>query len=671
VFNLFSFSFVQGNAQNAFAYQYSLVVTENTARKLFGNISEAVGKKLLVDNKNNYTITAVVKDMPANSSLQFAWLAPYGLSTSYEDAIDWGSYGPLTYVELDKKADLKHINQQLQNFIQRKRTDQKSEAFLYPMSNWRLYDEFQNGKSTGSGRIREVRFLSTIAWIILLIACINYMNLATASSQKRAKEIGIHKTLGASKGRLIVRLMGEAMLMSLLSALVAILLVIIALPVFNLLMQKQLLLNLFSVNHITALLAICLITGLFAGSYPSFYLSSFNPLLVLKGMNIRSGFAAKLRKALVVIQFTISIIFISSTIIVYQQVQHIRNRDLGLNKDNLIEINMQHGFANSFSAIKQDLLNSGTVENAAMSDHATLVGGDTDNRFRWQGKREDNQVSIAFRNVSPEYIATSGMKIIEGRDFNVDAPSENKNVIISKSFAKLISDESVVGKIIQSPRGNKEGLFTSYTIVGVVDNYVFGNVFGTSQPVLLFCKPVDDANLLYVRQPAGTNVEQSLAKIAAVIKKHNADYPFQYKFVDDQFNQMYANEVMTTKISGYFALLAIIISCLGLFGLAAFTAEQRTKEIGVRKVLGASVTSIARLLSKDFIQLVLIACLLAFPLAWWYMHDWISNYEYRVTISSWIFVAAGAIAIFIALFTVSFQAIKAAMANPIKSLRTE
>ena len=465
--------------------------------------------------------------------------------------------------------------------------------------------------------------------------------------------------------------MGEAFFMSLIATLVAIFIMALSLPAFNMLMQKQLELNIAHPFHIISLLIIAIVCGLIAGSYPSLYLSSFNPVSVLKGLKIKTGSASFIRKVLVIVQFVVSVVFIISTMIVYMQIQHIKNRNLGFNKNNLIEINPQHDISNFFPLIKDDLLGTGVIQDAALSDHSTLYGGDTDGGFKWQGKSSDNEVSIAHRNVSAEYIATSGMQIIEGRDFSKNASSESSKVIINESMEKMMGKESAVGKIIQSPRGNPDGNFTNMTVIGVVGDYVYGNIYGKASPLIIFCKPPEFQNFIYVRTKAHGNVEQALAKIAAVMKKDNAAYPLEYKFVDDQFNQMFQNESLIGKVSGIFAALAIIISCLGLFGLAAYTAEQRTKEIGIRKVLGASVTGITTLLSKDFLQLVIISCAVAFPVAWWIMHDWLENYEYRITISWGVFLAAGIAAVLITLITISFQSIKAAIGNPVKSLRTE
>jgi putative ABC transport system permease protein len=348
---------------------------------------------------------------------------------------------------------------------------------------------------------------------------------------------------------------------------------------------------------------------------------------------------------------------------------------LGFNKDNLVEVDMQHAFGRNFPAIKQELLNTGLVANAALSDHTTIYGGNSDDRFTWEGKSRNQSVGITFRDVSPEFVSTSGMHIGQGRDFT-GVLSDTATAIVNQSLANVLDKNGVIGKIIRSPRGQKDGDYKNLRIIGVVDNYVYGNMYGGSGPTIFLCRPPQkdipgNANLIYVRIKEGSNSQQTLAKIGSVITKNNPGFPFQYKFVDDQFNAMFFNEVLMSKLAGIFAVLAIIISCLGLFSLAAYTAERRIKEIGIRKVLGASVSGIAGLLSKDFLQLVCISCLVAFPVAWWMMHNWLQGYEYRISIHWWIFAGAGVTALLIAVLTVSFQAIKAALANPVKSLRSE
>jgi putative ABC transport system permease protein len=504
----------------------------------------------------------------------------------------------------------------------------------------------------------------------LLIACINFMNLATARSEKRAREVGVRKVLGSGKRMLIFQFIGEAIFMALLSAILAVIIMALLLPVFNLLVQKDLSLALNNPFHFAALFAITLICGLFAGSYPSLYLSSFNPVFVLKGLKMKGSNAAIIRKGLVVLQFSISIILIISTIIIYQQIQHVKNRSLGFNKNNLLQVDMNNEMTKNYEAVQQDLLSTGLIDNIAVSNYNTLYGGNNTGGLVWEGKKTNNEVLISQRYVSPGYMKTSGIKILEGRDLvETDSVQSKKlNVLITQSLEKLMGNNTAVGKTLHWD-GDPRGVVVN--VVGVVNDYVYGDMYGQADPVMFFCVNTPDASNMYVRLKPNTNVETAIKKIEAVIKKDNPSYPFTYHFVDDQFNQMFQNEQLISKLSRVFAALAIIISCLGLFGLAAYTAERRTKEIGVRKVLGASVTNITTLLSKDFLQLVFISCIVAFPVAWWMMHNWLQNYKYKIEISWWIFLAAGISAILIALITISFQSIKAAIANPVKSLRTE
>ena len=464
-------------------------------------------------------------------------------------------------------------------------------------------------------------------------------------------------------------------MMSAIATVFALLIVIIALPAFNALTQKQLSLGITNPVHIIALGAIALICGLLAGSYPSLYLSSFDPVKSLKGLNIKTGSATIIRKGLVVLQFSVSVVFIIGTIVVFLQIQHVKNRNLGFTKDNLVEIDMQHPFSRNFPVIKQQLFNTGRVANVALSDHTTIYGGNSDDGFTWEGKAPDRSVGITFRDVSPEFVSTSGMHIEQGRDFSEEL-SDTATAIVNQSLANAIDKNGVVGKIIRSPRGQKDGDYKDLRIIGVVADYVYGNMYGQSGPTIFLCLPPlkdigENAHLVYVRIKEGRNSQQTLAEIGSVITKNNPGFPFQYKFVDDQFNAMFFNEVLMSKLAGIFAALAIIISCLGLFSLAAYTAERRIKEIGIRKVLGATAPGLAALLSKDFLQLVFISCLVAFPVAWLMMNNWLQGYEYRVSIHWWIFAAAGSAALTIALATVSFQAIKAALMNPVRSLRSE
>jgi putative ABC transport system permease protein len=534
------------------------------------------------------------------------------------------------------------------------------------MKDWHLRFDFENGKPTGRGRIQYVHMFSLIAWIILFLACINFMNLATARSEKRAKEVGVRKVLGSGRGKLIAQFISEALFLSFLSVIVGVLIMLISLPFFNILAQKQLALNLLDPVHLLSLLGITVVCGLVAGSYPSLYLTSFNPVFVLKGIKMKSGSAALIRKGLVVMQFSVSIVLIICTVIIFQQIEHARNRELGYDKNNLISMDVQGDMGKKFNAIKQDLLNTGLVEKAALSDHETIYGGNNSDHYSWEGKDPNVTNIVSQRNVSPELLSTSGIHIVLGRDFYPDPELDSNNIIITESLAKIMNKPNPIGAVIRADNDR-------YTVIGMVRDFVYGNVFGTTpDPLIFFCNPhYEYENVMYVRLKKQVNNEKAVAEIGSVMKKDNPLYPFQYRFVDDQFNQLFLSEMLVSKLSRVFALLAICISCLGLFGLAAFTAERRTKEIGIRKVLGAGVIGLAGLLSGEFLKLISISSLLAFPFAWYAMHSWLQNYAYHITISWWVFVVAGAASILIALITISFQTIRAAVVNPITSLRSE
>lgn len=673
LFSMFTLPFVQGNAKTAFSQLHSMVITQSTSKKFFGDEKNVIGKTVRVDNKQDYVVTGVIKDLPKNSTIQFEWVAPFEIwyDENKSWAQSWGNNDLDTYVELKPNVSAASVNKILYNFIQQREPKSIARPFLFSAHDWHLRDEFDNGVQTGGGRITYVHLFAVIAWIILLIACINFMNLATARSEKRAREVGVRKVLGAGKQNLVSQFIGEAMLMACLSAVLAVIIMALVLPAFNLLVQKNLSLNLMQPLHLSALIGITLISGLIAGSYPSLYLSSFNPVFVLKGIKMKGSSASFIRKGLVVLQFSISIILIISTIVIYQQIQHVKSRSLGFNKNNLLDIDMNSEMTKNYSAVQQDLLNTGLIENMAVSNYNTLYGGNNTGSLVWEGKKTNSQVLISTRFVSPGYFKTSGIKILKGRDLvETDSVQSKKlNVLITQSLEKLMGNNTAVGKTLHWD-GDTSG--TVVTVVGVVNDYVYGDMYGKSDPVMFFCVNTPDESNMYVRLKPNANVETSIKQIGAVLKKDNPSYPFTYHFVDDQFNAMFENEQLISKLSRVFATLAIIISCLGLFGLAAYTAERRTKEIGVRKVLGASVGSITTLLSKDFLQLVLISCIVAFPVSWWMMNSWLQNYKnYRIEISWWIFLAAGVSAILIALITISFQSVKAAVTNPVKSLRTE
>lgn len=665
MFSMLQLQFIKGNAAGAFIQLHSVVISKKMAEKFFGS-TDVIGKTLKVNNEHDYAITGVLEDLPENVSFKFDWLSPFQNYLNENAWLkDWGNNGIITYVETQPSANVAALNKQLDGYIQTKEPKSNGKLSLFPMSQWRLYNNFVNGVQEG-GRIKYVNLFSLIAWIILIIACINFMNLATARSEQRAREVGVRKVMGAGKKMLISQFIGEALMMSFISALFAIGIIALALPAFNSLVEKELSLNLSSPSHLTALLVIALVSGLIAGSYPAFYLSSFNPVAVLKGMKIKTNASAGLvRKGLVVVQFSISIILIIGTVIIYQQINHVKDRQLGYDKEGLVYMNLQGKMKQHFNAVRNDLIATGAVKDASLSNSYILSLGSNTGSFGWAGKDPNKQILITVEGVSSEHISTFGMKLKAGRDFYPNIPADSNNIVINESLAKLIGTKDIVGSLI-----TQEGSNQKLTVIGVIDDFVYNDMYSSSAPLILY-SDTSNVNFLNIRFKAKTDLTSALAKVENIIKKYDPGYPFEYKFVDEEFDQLFKTESLIGKLSGVFSTLAIFISCLGLFGLAAYTAERRTKEVGIRKVLGATATSLAGLLSKDFLQLVLISCLVAFPVAWWAMDNWLQTYAYRINISWWIFLIAGLLAIVIALLTVSFQAIKAAVANPVKSLRSE
>ncbi|MBN8854010.1 MAG: acetylornithine deacetylase [Sphingobacteriales bacterium 50-39] len=670
--DLLKISFLKGSRVGCLRLKHSIVLTESTARKFFGN-ADPMGKTLVMNNSINYKVTGIVPDFPKNVSLRFNWLVAFEDYTDEQDWLKtWGSFGRPAILELEPGANPDVIAKKLTALIRPKdMAYTKVDMLLWPMNDWHLYNNFTNGRQDG-GAIKFVKLFSLIASIILLIACINFMNLATARAGQRAREVGVRKTLGALRQSLIGRFISESLMLSFLSVLLAVLLVYITLPAFNGLVNKELSFHLPPV-HLIGLLTIGIGCGLLSGSYPAFYLSSFNPVTVLKGLKIRArGSAGFIRKGLVTTQFVISVTLIICTIVIYQQVQHIKDRDLGFEQKDLLYLDVQGKMAEHYDAIRDHLMATGVLDHVALSFSPPLNSwSGTDNQhITWEGDDLNSKEFINQEFVSPSYIAAMGLKIKEGHDFHPDAKVDSSSVIINESLAALMGKAGKPGnRIIRNDGQNRIPL----TIIGVVNNFVFNDMYGKPAPMFIACNPefLNYCHSLEMRLKPGTPPSTAIAKITAVIKADNPGYPVEVKFADDQYNQQFTDETRIGQLASLFAILAISISCLGLFGLAAYTAEQRTKELGIRKVLGASIHGLASLLSREFLQLVGLSCLIAFPLAWWAMNSWLASYSYRTPLHWWVFAAAGAGALLIALLTVSFQALKAALANPVKTLRSE
>jgi putative ABC transport system permease protein len=664
--NMFSFKLLKGDASNLLTDPTSIIITDKMAGKFFDK-EEALGKTIKVNNEKLFTITGIIAEPPINSTLKFSWLASYNI---YEERNawlkQWGNNGIQTFVQLKNGADAKQVDKKLHNFITNKDTGAIAKPFLLAMKDWRLRNNFEDGKQAG-GRIEYIRLFSIIGLLIIIIACINFMNLATARSEQRAREVGVRKVMGAGRGLLVRQFFGESIIMSLAAMLFAVLIVFIALPFFNTLVQKKLAFDFTEPAIWAGLPVMASLCGIIAGSYPSLYLSSFNPATVFKGLRIGKNSAALyIRKGLVVTQFVISIVLIISTIIIYRQIEHVKNRDLGYSKDHIVYIPLKGNMNAHFPAIYHDLLSTGAVKNAAISNSSVLNIGSSSGDFAWPGKIPNAQILVTMEWTSPQYISTMGMKLASGRDFYPDIAGDSSSIIINETFAKLMGKKDPVGEIIRRDEGKGRAL----KIIGVVKDFVYNDMYKKPDPLVIFCDTSNVSNML-VHLKNGQDVSKQLAKVEEVIKANNPGYPFEASFMDDAFNNIFKSEMLIGKLSRLFAVLTILISCIGLFGLAAYTAERRTKEIGIRKVLGATVTNMMALLSKDFLRLVVLSSIIAFPLAWWVMNKWLQDFSYRITISWWVFAVAGGLAVVIALFTVSFQAIKAAVANPVKSLRTE
>jgi ABC-type antimicrobial peptide transport system permease subunit len=530
---------------------------------------------------------------------------------------------------------------------------------LQPMERWHLYSNYINGKDT-EGFLTYVRMFSIIGLLVLIIACINFINLTTARSEKRAKEVGVRKAIGSQKNDLIIQFLTEAFLLTTIAFIFSILIAQIALPAFNTLTETHITIPFGNIYFWLIMLGSLLITALLAGSKPAFYLSSFNPVKVLKG-TVQAGKSSLSRKVLVVIQFSCSIALMISTVIIYQQIQYAKNRPTGYSLNRLMQTSMNDDLTKNYTALKNELIEKGIVSSVTTSTSpATDIGWHTDIDY-WSGKHPGETVEMGTLIVSDDYFKTVGMNLSEGRNFTNSYDSTS--VIFNEAAIKRLRLKNPVGQKIKE-------FGTEFTIVGVVKDALVLSPFKAADPTMFYCQPNPQDNLLYRLSP-NINTQAAITQLTAIFNKYDPAYPYNYSFSDEQYASKFNLELLIGKLAGLFAGLAIFISCLGLFGLAAYIAEQRTKEIGIRKVLGASVQQIWLLLSKDFIVLVLISCLIAVPISFYFLHNWLMNYDYRISIGAGVFVLGGLMALLITIITVSFQAIKSALANPVKSLRTE
>jgi putative ABC transport system permease protein len=666
---LFSLEMVRGN--NSLDDPSSLLLSESAAKAYFGE-ADPINKLMKIDNQMNVKVTGVFKDFPHNSTFaNLSFISTWEMIYNNTDWIKtmqdpWRPNAFTLFVQLNDNADLATVSAKIRDVKLKKVNEQlakkKPALFLYPMSDWHLRSEFKNGINTG-GAIQYVWMFGIIGVFVLLLACINFMNLSTARSEKRAKEVGIRKAVGSLRKQLIIQFFSESLLTVALSFILSIILVQLLLPFFNSVADKQMSILWSNAFFWMISLVFILFTALIAGSYPAFYLSSFRPVKVLKGTFKAGRFAAVPRKILVVVQFTVSVVLIIGTIIVYKQIQFAKDRPVGYTRNGVVTLPLTNEIHSHFNAIRDELIQSGVVASMAEAGSPTTGTWSSTSGFSWKGK--DPNLSIDFSNVgvSYDYGKTVGWQIKEGRDFSGDFATDTSAVILNEAAINFMGLKNPIGETVT-------WWGEPLTIIGVIHNMVMNSPYDEPQPTI-FNLSTEEQSVTIIKINPSSGATEALAKIGDVFKKFEKDQPFDFQFADDEYAKKFTSEERISKLASFFAILAIAISCLGLFGLASFVAAQRTKEIGVRKVLGATVFNVWNLLSKDFVTLVLISFCIAVPVAWYAMKNWLQGYNYRVSISWEIFLVAGLLAIAIALITVSFHAIKAAFANPVKSLRTE
>lgn len=658
----FDYPLLAGDKHTALTQPNSIVLTAALAKKYYGN-SDPIGKIIKLDDGKSLQVTAVISNVPANSSLHFDFVLPFALTLQDDPwLLKAGSYSVLNYMVVRPGTDIQQLTAKMQQNYKRLNPDQKNELWLQPFQDIYLHGKYDNGKVAG-GRIEYVRLFFITALIVLAIACINFMNLSTAQASKRAREVGVRKSLGATRSSLIMQFTGEAILMATIAAIVAGMMVWLLMPVFNNFTGKQITFTLPVVGkYLLGLLAVTLVTGLLAGSYPAFVLSRFLPVKVLKGDVSSSGGASLLRKNLVVLQFVLSFIFIVGSVVIYSQMNYIYHRNLGVDRENIMYVELDKGFISNQSAIEEALIQLPQVKSFTYNNFLPLSINGMSADLSWEGKPDKLITSTAPLSVGYDYTKTMGISMKEGRDFSRDFGTDSGAYIINEAAARVMGMTDPVGKEIGFWNGKGK-------IIGVVKDFHFSSLRENINPVVMMLQPKDN-NYIMLRLARG-DVAAEVAAIEKVFNRLNPDYPLDYHFLDETFDSMYQSETMLKKLAEVFAVVAVLISCLGLFGLSVFTAEQRRKEIGIRKILGASVLNVTTLLSRDFLWLVMIGILLATPVSWYMMNNWLSGFAYHVNLSAWIFIIAGMLAVLIALATVSFQSVKAALANPVQSLKSE
>lgn len=661
---IFSYPLLRGNPETALSTPRSVVLAESFAKKFFAD-GDAMGKTFRVDSNNNFTVTGILKDFPNNTEFQ---PTDYLLPWSYMKEVGWEKAGwdnndNMTIVLLKPGVTEKMANDRFRDVMKTHLKGTDKEMFVHPLTKWRLWSKFENGKIVGGG-IDSVRIFLMLAGFILLIACINYMNLSTARSVKRGKEVGIRKVVGAGKFSIALRFLGESIVISLISVILCLVIVQVSIKGFNWLTWNNLYVPYGNPWFWLGILGFAIFTGLIAGSYPAFYLSTFRPISVLKGTFKTSYNLVSVRKVLVVLQFSFAITFIICTIIIYRQINYGAKRDPGYNRDRLAFVYMKGEVNKRYELIKHELLASGAVTGVTRSNSPVCYTWRGDDSYQWAGSKADNKTWFAEFYIDNDFIETMGLKLVAGRSIDLNQyPGDSSSIVINQSAVKVMGFKDPLGQVVTK---NKRSL----VVVGVVRDFLSNSPFYSIEPMILR-GPENNFGVVGFRLNNNRSLAKNMNTVESVFKKYVPEYPIISGYVDEADAKKLEDEKRIGIQSAIFGGMAILISCLGLFALAAYTAENRIKEIGIRKVLGASVSGITLLLSRDFVKLVVISFVIASPVAWWLMNSWLRNYTYRVDIGWLVFVITGLVSLSIAIFTVSFQAIKAALSNPVVSLRSE
>jgi putative ABC transport system permease protein len=668
-FSLFNFPLLEGNPATALNSVKNIVLTKQLAKKLFGD-QDAMGKTVRVDSADYLTVTGVLKDLPGNTDFQFDYLLPWSYFSKLNpnDNDNWGNSNVLTFVTLKPKVPVSEFDRKVANIIiaHSKPGQATNKVFAQPFKDAWLYSKAENGQYAG-GRIELVQLFSLIAVFILLIACINFTNLSTARSEKRAKEVGIRKVSGALRSSLIVQFISESILLSLVAGLLAVGIVQLVLPAFNKVVGARLSIDYSNPWYWIWTLLFILLTGVMAGIYPAFYLSSFQPVKVLKGSFKPVKALLSPRKILVVLQFTFAIALIICTIIVQGQIRFAQNRESGYRRDNLAFVIMFGEARKNYELIKKGLLSGGAATAVAQTSAPMTENWGNGNGFVWkESNSDDSKTNFNIFSADKDFSATMNLRLLQGRNIDYDSyKTDSTAVLLNEAAVTEMRLKHPVGEVIKSIYSPLE-----LHVIGVVKNFILESPYEPVKPMMI-AGPAFGYMVINFRISEHPSYGKNLQKAEKVFSEYNPQYPFNVRFYDKEYVLKFADEQRVGTLVGLFAALTIFISCLGLFGLAAYMAESRIKEIGIRKVLGASVTDITGLLSKEFLRLVSISFVIASPIAWLVMHSWLASYPYRIAIEWWVFALTGLLSIFIALATVSFQAVKAALANPIRNLRTE